>query len=264
MSAPVDLTDPRVLRVLTDPEALALLSEDETSQLHAALVELDKDRERQHWQNLFPDVGPLRRELYPKHIEHFRAGAAYRERLLMAANRIGKTVAGGFEVNCHLTGRYPHWWEGRRFDHPIDAWVAGDTNETTRDIIQKQLLGDIDWVSGQRAFDGVGIIPHECHGKGVFKQNTNGLLDHIPIKHTTGRWSNLAFKSYEQGRKVFQGTAKHLIWLDEECPMDVYGECLIRTTTTNGIVLLTFTPLLGMSEVVLSFLQPDKGEMARA
>lgn len=165
-------------------------------------------------------------------------------------------MAGGYEVGCHLTGNYPHWWEGRVFDHPIDAWAAGDTNETTRDIIQKQLLGDINWESGQRSFDGVGTIPLELHGKPVFKMNTNGLLDHIKIKHKTGGWSHLAFKSYEQGRKVFQGTAKHLIWLDEECPMDVYGECLVRTTTTNGVVLLTFTPLLGMSEVVLSFLQP--------
>lgn len=42
--------------------------------------------------------------------------------------------------------------------------------------------------------------------------------------------------------------------------MDVYNECLLRTATTNGIVIMTFTPLLGMSEVVLSFLQPEHAE----
>ncbi len=36
--------------------------------------------------------------------------------------------------------------------------------------------------------------------------------------------------------------------------MDVYGECLIRTATTDGIIFLTFTPLAGMSDVVMSFL----------
>ena len=36
--------------------------------------------------------------------------------------------------------------------------------------------------------------------------------------------------------------------------MDVYGECLIRTATTNGIVMLTFTPLDGVSDVVRQFL----------
>ncbi len=46
--------------------------------------------------------------------------------------------------------------------------------------------------------------------------------------------------------------------------MDVYGECLIRTATTNGIVMLTFTPLAGMSAVVLQFMpaefRPDMGD----
>ncbi len=42
-----------------------------------------------------------------------------------------------------------------------------------------------------------------------------------------------------------------------EPPLDVYGECVIRTATTNGIVMLTFTPLEGMSEVVMSFLPTE-------
>ncbi len=71
-------------------------------------------------------------------------------------------------------------------------------------------------------------------------------------------WSTLGFKSYQQGRGSFEGTALHGIWLDEEPPEDVYGECLIRTATTDGIVMLTFTPLAGMSEVVMSFMP---GEM---
>ena len=176
----------------------------------------------------------------------------------------GKTVGAAFEISCHLTGRYPAWWTGRRFRKPISAWVAGDTNETTRDIIQKQLLGGVSWDGNARAFDGVGIIPYDCHGAPKFKVNTGDLLDHILVKHETGGWSELAFKSYEQGRKVFQGTAKHVIWLDEECPMGVYNECLIRTATTDGIVMLTFTPLLGMSEVVRSFLSPDMGDLSHA
>ena len=39
--------------------------------------------------------------------------------------------------------------------------------------------------------------------------------------------------------------------------MDVYGECLVRTMTTDGIVMLTFTPLAGMSDVVISFLPKE-------
>src|SRR5688572_17268819 len=85
---------------------------------------------------LFPDEGPLRRELYVKHLEFFKAGLNYRERCFMAGNRVGKTISGSYETTCHLTGEYPKWWQGRVFPHPIRAWAAGKTNETTRDIIQ--------------------------------------------------------------------------------------------------------------------------------
>jgi hypothetical protein len=53
----------------------------------------------------YPDEGPLRRELYPKHLEFFRAGVEHRERCFLAANRVGKTEGvGGYELTCHLTG----------------------------------------------------------------------------------------------------------------------------------------------------------------
>jgi phage terminase large subunit-like protein len=44
------------------------------------------------------------------------------------------------------------------------------------------------------------------------------------------------------------------VWLDEECKADIYFECLTRTNETGGIVYMTFTPLLGWSEVVELFM----------
>jgi phage terminase large subunit-like protein len=44
-------------------------------------------------------------------------------------------------------------------------------------------------------------------------------------------------------------------FFDEEPPADIYTEGLTRTNATAGIVWLTFTPLLGMSDVVRSFLE---------
>ena len=209
----------------------------------------------EHGQNLYA------RGLYPKHLEFFWAGGKYRERCLMAANRSGKTVAGSFESACHLTGVYPKWWEelgGRMFSQPISAWVAGDTYETTRDILQLMLLGEVAYKGPRKVMDGRGVIPGHLLGEPTWRSGVSNLVDTIPVKHKSGGWSQLGFKSYDQGRKVFQGTGKHLIWLDEEPPMDVYGECLIRTATLNGIVMLTFTPLLGLSEVVLSFMPADQ------
>jgi phage terminase large subunit-like protein len=54
-----------------------------------------------------------------------------------------------------------------------------------------------------------------------------------------------------------------VVWLDEEPPLDVYVECLVRTMTTGGLVMVTFTPLEGMSDVVMSFLESQReGERA--
>ena len=199
------------------------------------------------------------RELYPKHIEFFAVGATHRERCFMCANRIGKTLAGGgYETACHLTGLYPDWWEGRRFKGPISAWAAGDTYQTTRDVVQLNLLGQITWRGGRKVMDGRGIIPGALLGMPVWHSGVQNVVDTIPVRHVTGGWSLLGQKSYDQGRKAFQGTGKHVIWFDEEPPMEVYGEALIRTATLHGITMLTFTPLSGLSEVVLSFLPADQ------
>src|SRR5215471_12508092 len=67
---------------------------------------------------------------YPKQIE-FHASPA-RERLLMAGNQLGKTLAGGYETAMHATGIYPEWWKGRRFEGPVVGWVCGVTGEVVR------------------------------------------------------------------------------------------------------------------------------------
>ncbi|WFU49498.1 terminase family protein [Sinorhizobium terangae] len=43
---------------------------------------------------------------YAKQREFHDAGAAVRERLFMAGNQLGKTLAGAAEAAMHLTGRY--------------------------------------------------------------------------------------------------------------------------------------------------------------
>ena len=106
---------------------------------------------------------------------------------------------------------------------------------------------------GRKYFDGTGLIPGSLIGAMVFKRGSD-LLDSVKVKHVSGGWSRLGFKSYEQGRGSFEGTAQHVIWKDEEPPIEIYGECVIRTGTTNGILMTTFTPLEGLSETVLQFM----------
>lgn len=218
------------------------------------LEEAERRKSRRKIDSFFPDEGPLRRELYPKHLEFFAAGATYRERCFLAANRIGKSEgAGGYEIALHLTGQYPDWWPGRRFTRPISAWAAGKTNETTRDIVQAKLVGSV--IGGApKTVSGTGLIYGDAIGDLNWKQGVQDLLDTVMVEHVSGGWSRLGLKSYQQGRGAFEGTEQDVIWLDEEPPIDIYGECLIRTATTGGMVAITFTPLEGVTETVKSFL----------
>ncbi len=201
----------------------------------------------------YPDEGPLRRDLYKKHTQFFEAGKTHTERLMLAANRIGKTEGvGAYETTLHLTGLYPDWWNGRRFNKATDGWAAGDTSETVRDIIQVKLLGNL-------SQPGTGMIPEKNLHDFTKRQGRAECVDTIYVKHISGGISKLGLKSYDQKRKSFQGTKKDFEWLDEEPPLDIYVEALLRTMDTsgkdeeNGLMILTFTPLMGMSETVMSF-----------
>jgi len=235
-----------------DAGRIDLLPRAKLIELTKILDEIDRRKRQNYISTLFPDNGPLARSGYKKHLEFFEQGKKYRERLFIAANRTGKTVVGAFETSVHLTGLYPNWWPGRRFDGPVRWWVAGDTGETVRDIIQLELFGPIDDI-------GTGLIP----GKQIIGSPTrrSGVPDAIQsarIRHISGGVSTIGLKSYDQKRKSFQGTGRHGIWLDEECDMGIYTECLLRTMTTNGLMILTFTPLKGISDVVKAFLPGGK------
>jgi phage terminase large subunit-like protein len=189
---------------------------------------------------------PFGIENCPRHKAFFAAGTDYNERLFLAGNRCGKSIAGAFEVACHATGIYPDWWTGRRFDRPTHGWAVGSTARATRDTVQKELLGPV----GQW---GSGMIPNELLGRWWALAGVPQGVDIIQVKHVSGGWSTIGFKNYEQPLSAFFGTALEWVWLDEECPSEHYNECLIRTMTTNGIILNTFTPLKGLTAHVVRF-----------
>ncbi len=185
---------------------------------------------------------------YPKQQTFFRLGPVKGQRMFNAGNRLGKTEAGAFETACHLTGRYPDWWQGYRFSHPVEAWAVGLSAEATRDIVQEKLCGR-PMVAGSL---GTGMIPLDMFAAApTMSRGKSGAFDTIQIKHhgLDGKEdgiSVLTFKSCEQGWEKFQGTAKDWVWIDEE-PDDykVYTECITRTLDTGGKLIVTYTPLSG-------------------
>lgn len=156
----------------------------------------------------------------------------------------------------HLTGQYPRWWSGKRFDSPVRAWASGVTGESTRDVVQAKLFGPPD-----RPEDwGTGMLPGASIGDIATARGRAGAIDMCPIKHASGGWSSLAFKSYEQGREKWQGSALEVVWMDEEPPDALYYEALTRTNETGGVIFITCTPLMGMSKIMRMFLMGDDSE----
>lgn len=152
-----------------------------------------------------------------------KAGSESSERLFMAGNQLGKTLGGGHEAAYHLTGLYPEWWDGLRFDKPTRAWAASISSEMTRDNPQRILFGELEngW--------GTGTIPRKLIKKIRRSARVQDGINYALIEHVSGGISRLQFKSYDQGASKWQGPTLDWVWFDEEPPYDVYSEGLTRT-----------------------------------
>ena len=206
------------------------------------LLQAQKQRERFNKINHY--------DPYPYQMDFHKTGQENSQRLLMAANRIGKSYCGAAEMSYHLTGIYPDWWEGRRYDQPITAWAGGVSNETTRDIVQAELLGSPD---DPEAF-GSGSIPQKYIIKTERKPGVPNAKSVALIRHITGGNSSLHFKAYEMGVDKWQGRSVDVVWLDEEPSRELYSQAVTRTLDRRGMVYMTFTPEQGMTETVAAFM----------
>jgi hypothetical protein len=128
--------------------------------------------------------------------------------------------------------------------------VGSESSELTRKGIQRLLLGPPE----MREEWGTGAIPYDCIKDTSMKQGVPDAVSSIVVKHISGENSVIQFNSYDQGRTKWQADTVDGVWFDEEPPLPIYSEGLTRTNATGGQVFVTFTPLLGMSEVVKRFL----------
>lgn len=167
------------------------------------------------------------------------------------------TYSAGYEIALHATGEYPESWKGRRFEkRDMLIWAAGVTSEATRDIMQKELFGGVGELWGK------GFIPRDfLPAKPKMRQaGIADVIDSVSFQNSRGGTTTIVLKSYEQGWRKFQGTAPDIVWLDEE-PEDykLFTECMTRLATTEGSMLVTFTPLLGVTELVEHFMSKKPG-----
>ena len=191
-------------------------------------------------------------EFYEPQLKFFSDGTTHHQRLLRGGNQVGKSFACAFEASLHLSGKYPRWWKGKRFDKATRGWIIGPTAQLVRDGPQRQLC------ARQGEF-GTGTIPLSAFaGRPVMVPGGTGAIDTITTIHETAGVrdgvSSATFKSFEMRSEKLQSESVDWIWIDERCSEEIYSELLARTTATDGIIFMSYTPLKGGGELTYRFL----------
>lgn len=126
-------------------------------------------------------------------------------------------------------------------DSSLKIWCATESDLSIK--VQQQKLAD--------------LIPKHMIRWGDF--NASRGWKHSMVTSTTS--TKIWFKTYSQERKAFQGESLDLIWLDEECPYDIFQECMARLLDRNGTLLITFTSLMGFTRLVNYLYNPENANV---
>ena len=158
-----------------------------------------------------------------------------RNRWVFGGNRSGKTECGAVEVVWLARGIHPY-----RENRPnVVGWVVSLSSKVQKEVSQEKILKYLpsDWIDE--------IIMNS----GSKASAEFGVIDTIVIKNVFGGKSKISFKTCESGREKFQGTSLDFVWFDEEPPLDIYNECVMRVLDKQGDIFGTMTPLKGLTFV---------------
>lgn len=158
----------------------------------------------------------------PKHLRLHRSQKKIRA--VLGGNRAGKTRWGWQEVLWYLYGMHPYHLP---FPPPIRIRICCvDENHGIKEIMlpyAEQLLPPGSW-------------HYKAEPKTIDVAIGDGLTAHIK------------FLTYQMELDTFGGTSQHLIWMDEEpANRRQYVQNLMRTVDVGGRLMVTMTPLHGMT-----------------
>ena len=186
---------------------------------------------------------------YPVFEEFHQLGNEASIRLLLAANRIGKTYSCLAEFAMHATLNYPDHWKGYRYKKKnLTLWLGGITGFEAEDL-------------SKRLFEGSGNDPAFIHESLVVYSNRKDKR--YQIKNALGGMTNIAIKTYggrEQQNELSTWKASKVdcILLDEQPTISVFSECCMRIMNTekddHGMIIIAAT-CTQFTQFVLGFTQ---------
>ena len=189
---------------------------------------------------------------YPWQKKSIEMTADHRIIGVICGNQMGKSEVTCAMLACHLTGIYPDWWKGKRYDRPVRVMAAGVDSNHNKNVLQERLFG----TNNRRLKSdiGKGMIPKKNIVDNSIVSIRGDDIQSAKIKHAAGGNSEIIFRAYSQGREAAQGFPADIIQIDEQPGDPFWEEALTRTRATGGHIICSFTPLMGRNHLVESLL----------
>lgn len=153
-------------------------------------------------------------------------------------------------VGCYITVLLALGYDTKKYNLPFlwskkNIWIVTKSGSNVKSTIMPYLLWDYSWTR----------IPEEMIEKVT---QDNGILKAVSLKN----WCTIHIKTYDQWQENVQWGNPDWMWLDEEpVNQDVWGELKARTRTKNCEMLITMTPLNGLTGVYDFFFWNDNKEL---
>ena len=223
----------RMMRMINIPEdQLSKLTDEELDQLMESLEKLKIMKEENLIEYTDWDFYAKQGDFRAKVLNAVRTKKGKSIFVVFGGNRSGKSVMGS-SIVAELFAK----------DENLNIWCATEADASIK--TQQPLLHE--W------------IPKNSIKEGDFNHSRGWKNGIIEGKTGTRIW----FKTYSQDRKSYQGATLDLVHFDEECPYDIYQECLARVMDRAGIVLFTFTSLMGFTRLVNKLYDDKDPKMAK-
>ena len=158
-----------------------------------------------------------------------------KERLFVAGNRSGKSVASVVEAIWYLTKTHPY-----------------------RPNLTGQVRGRVVCVDFLNGVDKIILplykqyMPKEFLVEGSWERSYSAQQHTLTLKDG----SFVEFMSQDQDLDKFAGTSRHFVHFDEECPKVIFDECQMRLLDTDGFWWISETPVAGMEWIYDDLYQP--------
>lgn len=167
---------------------------------------------------------------YPKQAETIKQWFKLRPKVAVWTGwkRTAKTFSGAYIVSCWFRNELNKNWPGARamgikesVKWPVPplgdrtAWIGGKSSDHIENTLVPMYKT---------------LIPHNDILRDITKND----------KRIEGHHHNkLILRTYEQELEMWKSGMAHIVHLDEEPPIQIMNECLNRTATTNGPILIT-------------------------